>query len=108
MPDAKIRVSGRNLNNPAQGVGPNAATPAFATPNWYGVNLPIKEAGPWVFALEVDSSLGRVQEHFSVQVQQTNGIGWLQIGAVAVLLAVLAAVALTWRRGKAKDGSRRH
>lgn len=102
--DARIQVSGKGPRDDSQAVGPVPASSPPGTPDWYGVNLPIQEAGDWVFTLTVESPLGKETVDFPVKVGKSGGIDLFVIGILVALLAAVAWWALSWIRGKGRRG----
>ena len=100
--NSKLQVSGIGPQGPSQVVGPVWAAAAFGSPGWYGVNLPIDQAGNWVFRLVVQDSPSEAQVEFPVNVRESGGISWGIIGVAAVVLAIAAWGALSWMRGKGR------
>jgi len=100
--DAALQVSGTGPQGTSTAVDPVAAPAAFGNPGWYGVNLPINEAGTWMFSLVVQDPRGGGQVEFPVNVQQAGGINWVFIGGLAVSLAIAAWWALLLMRGKGR------
>ena len=96
--DAKVRVSGQGPQGAPQTSGPMLATGSLSGPNWYGVNLPIEEAGEWVFTLTVESSLGEATVDFPVNVRESGVINWGIIGVVVVVVGVAVWLTLSRRR----------
>lgn len=100
MVEATLQVSGTGPQGTPTAVGPAQAAAVFGNPGWYGVNLPIAEAGEWTFTLAVQRPLGEAQVEFPVNVQKAGGIPWVLIAVAAVLLAFTAWWALSWWRKK--------
>ena len=71
--DGRVQISGRATGEGQQRVGPMTAIGSL-TPNWYGVDLPIREAGEWVFTLAVEGTPGQGVVDFTVTVREGGGI----------------------------------
>lgn len=101
--DAKLQASGTGPGGTSTAVGPLEATAAFGNPGWYGVNLPINEAGTWRFTLAVQGPPGVAQVEFPVFVQPRGGISLVFIGGLVASLAIAAWWALVLMRGKRRS-----
>ena len=100
--DAGIQISGTGPLGNSQTVGPVIAIGSQTT--WYGVDLPIEEAGAWVFTLTVESSQGDATVDFSVKVQEPSGTSWAIFGiGVILLLLVLWFAARALRSSTSAD-----
>ena len=101
--DARVQVMGQGPGAGSKIVGPMPAPGTLIGPNWYGVNLPIEEAGEWIFTLTVESSLVEATVDFPVTIQKSGGINWGIVGAAVVVLGIAVWLALSQRRRKGRQ-----
>lgn len=95
--DATVQVSATGLQGNSQALGPADAPAAFGALGWYGVTLPIEEAGAWTFTLAVQGAQGEGRAQFVVDVQRSGGVNWLLLVEVAVALAILGWIVFLLR-----------
>lgn len=104
--ETKVQVMAKGPRDAPQTVGPVLATGTLDGPNWYAVNLPIEQAGEWVFTLTVGSSLGEGAVDFPIKVQKSGGVDWGLIAVVVLALGLAIWITRSWKRGERGTGRR--
>lgn len=86
--EIQIFITAQNPIGNFSGQNPIQATPAFGSPGWYGVNLPINEPGQWGFTIEITDGESRTLNNFRVDIMSNSDINWPIVFALFIFTLI--------------------
>ncbi len=106
---AEISLWGRFTGEKFQTAGPVEGVPSLDGPNLYTVDIPVNEAGQWVFTVQVSSPAGEGSVEIPLTVTRRGSVNLGVVGILLVLVVIVGLIALSWgkkRRRRRGRGAR--